>query len=97
MLGQQLVDDEGDDQQPAGQQQADDHAGIEPVEAIALVEPGIDQGEAEPREDDAAPVGARSSSRSIGSRGMPNQTSTIITGVSSTFCQKIHCHCPVSP
>ena len=38
-----LVHDKGHQQQPAGQQQADDGAGVQPVEPVALIEAGIDQ------------------------------------------------------
>src|SRR5260221_10469017 len=53
-----LVDDEGDDEQGTAGEQTADGAGIEPIEAVALVEPRIDEGEAETDEDDAAPIRA---------------------------------------
>ncbi len=48
VAGSPFMDEEGGHQQDAGEQQAPDQAGIQPVQAIALVEPGIDQGQADP-------------------------------------------------
>ncbi len=46
VAGDRLVDEEAGHDHGAGEQQAGDLAGIEPIQAVALVEPGIDQGEA---------------------------------------------------
>ena len=57
VFGAGLVHHKGDDEQPAAEQKAGHHPGIEPVEPVALIEAGIDEAEADPRIDDAGPIG----------------------------------------
>ena len=53
----ELIDDEGRTQEGAADQQRRDGPGSQPVETIALIEPGIDHGQAGAEQQHAAPVG----------------------------------------
>jgi hypothetical protein len=43
VLCRRLAGEEGDNEQAAADQEPGDDAGIQPIEPVALVEPGIDQ------------------------------------------------------
>ena len=53
------MDEKRHEQQAAGQQQAPHHSRVQPVEPIALIEGGIDQGEPAPTRDEAEYIGWR--------------------------------------
>ena len=69
----QFLHYKGHEQQPAAQQQRIDQPGIEPIQAVALIEGGIDQAKPQARIDDSRPMRGLilSSSRFTGWRGIP--------------------------
>jgi hypothetical protein len=56
--GDGLVHQKRDGEQPAREQQAGHHPGIEPIEPIALIEAGIEEAETDPCVDNAGPIGS---------------------------------------
>ena len=57
LLDEGFVDEEADDERSAAGEQAGHDAGFEPIQPVALVEPGVDQGKPCAQQEYAAPVG----------------------------------------